>query len=159
MISFFTRKRAVPAQYCNHQYRLKIKPRAAGRKPTPPWRRWRKHSVCMTNALAGARPSPQCRLRAESFAAKTAERSVSERTKNTWCPCGSPKWSVRGSGNSAPFPACRSALYCGSSFPARRSASVRPKNCMTYMRRSTASVRISTRSPERPTPVLRRKMI
>lgn len=35
--SFFTRKRAVPAQYCNHQYRLKIKPRAAGRKPTPPW--------------------------------------------------------------------------------------------------------------------------
>ena len=27
----------MPAQYCNHQYRLQIKPRAAGRKPTPPW--------------------------------------------------------------------------------------------------------------------------
>ena len=48
-------------------YRLKIKPRAAGRKPTPPWRRWRKHSVCMTNALAGVNPSPPCRLRAETF--------------------------------------------------------------------------------------------
>lgn len=47
-------------------YRLKIKPRAAGRKPTPPWRRWRKHSVCMTNAPAGEIPSQPCRLRAET---------------------------------------------------------------------------------------------
>lgn len=62
---------------------LKKRPAVGGKQPTPPWRRWRKHSVCMTNALAGARPSPQCRLRAGSFAAKTAERSVSERTKNT----------------------------------------------------------------------------
>ena len=30
-------------------------------------RRWRKHSVCMTNALAGVNPSPPCRLRAETF--------------------------------------------------------------------------------------------
>ena len=31
-------------------------------------------SVCMTNALAGGIPSPQCRLRAEDFAAAPQER-------------------------------------------------------------------------------------
>ena len=53
---------------------LKERPAIGGEQPTPPWRRWRKHSVCMTNALAGARPSPQCRLRAEDFAAVPRER-------------------------------------------------------------------------------------
>ena len=36
----------------------------------------------MTNALDGARPSPQCRLRAVSFAAKAAERSVEKTNKD-----------------------------------------------------------------------------
>ena len=53
---------------------LKERPAIGGEQPTPPWRRWRKHSVCMTNALAGACPSPQCRLRAEDFAAVPLER-------------------------------------------------------------------------------------
>ena len=69
----------MPAQYCNHQYRLKTKPRAWGESQRRRGRRWRKHSVCMTNALAGGIPSPQCRLRAENFAA-LGRRKERERT-------------------------------------------------------------------------------
>ena len=53
---------------------LKNAPPTAGNSQRRRWRRWRKHSVCMTNALAGACPSPQCRLRAEDFAAAPQER-------------------------------------------------------------------------------------
>ena len=55
-------------------YLSKNAPPSAGNSQRRRWRRWRKHSVCMTNALAGACPSPQCRLRAEDFAAAPQER-------------------------------------------------------------------------------------
>lgn len=54
---------------------LKKRPADGGEQPPPPWAALaRKHSVCMTNALAGGIPSPQCRLRAEDFAAAPRER-------------------------------------------------------------------------------------
>lgn len=54
---------------------LKKRPANGGEQPTPPMAALaRKHSVCMTNALAGGIPSPQCRLRAEDFAAVPLER-------------------------------------------------------------------------------------
>ena len=65
---------------------LKKRPAVGGKQPTPPWRRWRKHSVCMTNALAGGIPSPQCRLRAEDFAAVPLERRAICPEKHTWSP-------------------------------------------------------------------------
>lgn len=55
-------------------YLSKNAPPTAGISQRRRWRRWRKHSVCMTNALAGGIPSPQCRLRAGSFAAAPRER-------------------------------------------------------------------------------------
>ena len=67
---------------------LKKRPAVGGKQPTPPWRRWRKHSVCMTNALAGGIPSPQCRLRAEDFAAVPLERRAICPEKHTWSPSG-----------------------------------------------------------------------
>ena len=121
---------------------LKKRPAIGGGKPTPPrgapaapsagnsqrrrGRRWRKHSVCMTTALAGACPSPQCRLRAESFAVSGRRKEQTGRAiKTIWYPHGSPRRSVRSSGSSALCLVCQSAPCCGNSFPpapARRAA-------------------------------------
>ena len=115
----FTRKRAAPAQYCNYHTVCKQSPAQRGESQRRRGRRWRKHSVCMTNALAGACPSPPCRLRAESFAASGRRKEQTGRAiKTTWCPCGSPKRSARICGSSALSPVCQSAPCYGSSSPA-----------------------------------------
>jgi len=58
-------KKQLPKKQC-----LKKRKKGAIAKAIAP----RKHSICMTNALAGETPVPVCRLRAESLAATAAER-------------------------------------------------------------------------------------
>ena len=73
-ISFFWKRCGPRPPVLESTYLSKNAPPTAGISQRRRGRRWRKHSVCMTNALAGACPSPQCRLRAEDFAAAPQER-------------------------------------------------------------------------------------
>ena len=65
-ISFFWKRCGPCPPVLESTYLSKSAPPSAGNSQRRRGRRWRKHSVCMTNALAGVTPSPPCRPRAET---------------------------------------------------------------------------------------------